>query len=189
MKSVNKKHTNCGKCIFHGVINALRLTCNNQEVRKRFIDDLDGYCKHFKEDNMNKQQFLEAFADNMIRSTLALAYDVLESGISYFGGSATLNISETVPHRDDSTISVSSRSQWIYGPDDSPGEYEADGCITWETTSSHVVKFNFGKREAHDRNEWLELDSVTIGCDKSKRFYPGIVSACESAGIPVEIEK
>ena len=48
MKSVNRKHTNCGKCIFHGVMNAFRLTCNNQEVRKRFIDDLDGYCKHFK---------------------------------------------------------------------------------------------------------------------------------------------
>jgi len=137
---------------------------------------------------MNKQQFLKAFADSMIRSTLALAYDVLESGISYFGGSAVLNISETVPHKSNSIVSVSSQSRRIYGPNDLPGQYEAEGRITWATTSSHVVKFNFGKREAHDRNEWLELDSVTIGSDESKCFYPGIVSACESAGIPVEVK-
>jgi len=138
---------------------------------------------------MNKQQFLKAFSDSMIRSTLALAYDVLEYGVVPYGGTAKMAISTHMPFKNDSTVTVESWSRLVYGPNDIPGDYSAGGKITWETTSCHTVVFLFSQFDAVNGNSWLELNRVTIGSDESKCFYPGIVSACESAGIPVEIEK
>ena len=142
-----------------------------------------------EETEMDKQKFIETFADSMSRDKISLAHDVLMAGLSPYGGVAKMELSSTVPYKNDSTVMAESWSSLRTGPNETPGEYEAGGLITRSTASGHVVEFVFEKKEAPNRDAWLELEKVIIGADDSKSFYPRIIAACEKCGVPAEVSK
>lgn len=153
-------------------------TNNKEEAIKREI--ADKVLPDHLIDELEQDQFLSLFAEN---SLLKVAYNALTESFCAYKGSVdmTLNsMNDTIGAC--ASVHVKGESKRMWGRNDHL--YEADGVITWNTSSGHEVVFYI---EGKDNGQGPpEVAKVKAKKDDSECLIPNIEEVCKANNISFE---